>query len=90
MVKSERCERRGFDPWVGKIPGGGHGNPLQYPCLNPMTEEPGGLRPMGSERDTAERLSTQIDGEQDDGRMWLIQGLSWMVVGQDVKRDLPS
>ena len=27
----------GFDPWVGKIPGGGHGNPLQYSCLeNPM------------------------------------------------------
>ena len=22
-----------FDPWVGKIPGGGHGNPLQYSCL---------------------------------------------------------
>ena len=27
----------GFDPWVGKIPGGGHGSPLQYSCLeNPM------------------------------------------------------
>ena len=32
-----------MDPWVGKIqkeedpPGGGHGNPLQYSCLeNPM------------------------------------------------------
>ena len=26
-----------FDPWVGNIPGGGHGNPLQYSCLeNPM------------------------------------------------------
>ena len=26
-----------FDPWVGKIPGGGHGNPHQYSCLeNPM------------------------------------------------------
>ena len=26
-----------FDPWVGKIPGGGHNNPLQYSCLeNPM------------------------------------------------------
>ena len=26
-----------FDPWVGKIPRGGHGNPLQYSCLeNPM------------------------------------------------------
>ena len=30
----------GFDPWVGKIPGGGHGNPLQYSCLeNPMGRE---------------------------------------------------
>ena len=25
------------DPWVGRSPGGGHGNPLQYSCLeNPM------------------------------------------------------
>ena len=32
-----RPQRCGFDPWVGKIPGGGHGNPLQYSCLeNPV------------------------------------------------------
>ena len=32
-----RCERCGFDPWVGKIPAVGNGNPLQYSCLgNPM------------------------------------------------------
>ena len=33
-----RSQRRlGFDPWVRKIPGGGHGNTLQYFCLeNPM------------------------------------------------------
>ena len=32
-----RCKRFGFDPWVGKMPGGWHGNPLQYSCLeNPM------------------------------------------------------
>ena len=32
-----RHERHGFDPWVGKIPGGGNGFPLQYSCLeNPM------------------------------------------------------
>ena len=32
-----RDERRGFHPWVGKTPGGGHGNPLQNSCLeNPM------------------------------------------------------
>ena len=33
----QRCERCRFDPWVGKIPGEGHGNPLQYSWLeNPM------------------------------------------------------
>ena len=32
-----RCKRHGFSPWVGKIPWGGHGNPLQYSCLeNPL------------------------------------------------------
>ena len=30
----------GFDPLVGKISGGGHGNPLQYSCL----ENPHGQR----------------------------------------------
>ena len=29
--------RPGFDPWVRRIPGGGHGNPLQSSCLeSPM------------------------------------------------------
>ena len=32
-----REKRRGFNPWVRKSPGQGHGNPLQYSCLeNPM------------------------------------------------------
>ena len=32
-----RCKRCWFNPWVGKIPGEGNGNPLQYSCLeNPM------------------------------------------------------
>ena len=40
--KESTCQSRkhrghGFDPWVGKNPGGGNGNPLQYSCLgNPM------------------------------------------------------
>ena len=30
-------KRQEFDTWLGRSPGGGHGNPLQYPCLeNPM------------------------------------------------------
>ena len=32
----------------GISPGEGNGKLLQYPCLeNPLTEEPGGLQPMG-------------------------------------------
>ena len=28
--RHKRCK---FDPWVGRSPGEGHGNPLQYSCL---------------------------------------------------------
>ena len=28
-----QCGRPGFDLWVGKFPGEGNGNPLQYSCL---------------------------------------------------------
>ena len=36
---------------LGRSPGGGLGNPLQYSCLeNPMAEEPGGLQSVGSKR----------------------------------------
>ena len=41
----------GSIPGLGKSPGEGNGNPLQYSCLeNPMTEEPGGLQSTGSQR----------------------------------------
>ena len=41
--KESTCQagnKRGeFDPWVRKYPGGGHGNPLQYSCLeNPLRQ----------------------------------------------------
>ena len=36
-ASAEDIKSRGFDPWVGQIPGAGNGNPLQYSCLeNPM------------------------------------------------------
>ena len=51
----------GLIPGLGKSPGGGHGNPLQYSCLeNPHWQRfligycPWGLK----ESDTTERLST--------------------------------
>ena len=41
----------GLIPWVGKIPGGGDGNPLHYSCLGiQWTEEPDRLQSMGSQR----------------------------------------
>ena len=37
VCQCRRCKRRGFNPWGGKIPGGAHGNPLQYSYLeSPM------------------------------------------------------
>ena len=45
---------------LGKSSGGGHGNPLQYPCLeNPMERGPVGYSPWGrKELDTTDRLSS--------------------------------
>ena len=38
-------------PGLGRSPGEGNGNPLQYSCLeNFLVEEPGGLQSMGSQR----------------------------------------
>ena len=36
---------------LGRSPGGGHGNPLQYSCLRiPCKEETDGLQSLGSQR----------------------------------------
>ena len=51
----------GLIPGLGKSPGGGHGNPLQYFCLeNPHAQRSlGGYSPLGhKESVTTERLST--------------------------------
>ena len=46
---------KGFITESGRFPGGGHGNPLQYSCLeNSMTEEPGGLESIASRSDKTE------------------------------------
>ena len=33
-----RCKTRGCDPWVRRIPGGGHGNPLQHSRLENLMD----------------------------------------------------
>ena len=44
-------KRQVFNPWIGKRPGEGNGNPLQYSCLgNPMDRGACGLQSMGFQR----------------------------------------
>ena len=44
LVAQVQCRRPVFNPGWGRSPVGGHGNPLQYSCLdNSWIEEPGGL-----------------------------------------------
>ena len=41
----------GLIPGLGRSPGGGHGNPLQYSCLeNPMDRGASGLQSIGLQR----------------------------------------
>ena len=54
----------GSIPGLGRFPGGGHGNPVQYSCLvNPHGQRSlVGYSPWGcKEWDTTERLSTAPD-----------------------------
>ena len=41
----------GSIPGLGRFPGGGHGNPLQYSCLkSPMDREPSRLQSIMSKK----------------------------------------
>ena len=50
----------GLIPGLGRSPGGGHGNPLKYSCLeNPCGRGAGGLQSTGAqELDTTEQPNT--------------------------------
>ena len=53
LANAEDIREVGLILGLGRSPGGGHGNPLQYSCRRiPWTEEPGGPQPTVS--DTAE------------------------------------
>ena len=53
LVNAGDIKDVGAIPGLGRFPGKGHGNPLQYSCMgNPWTEEPGGLQSTGSQSQT--------------------------------------
>ena len=64
LANSGDIRDAGSIPGLGRSPGGGHGNPLQYSCLeNPMDRGAwGGYSPWGCKgSDTTERLSVYTD-----------------------------
>ena len=69
----------GLIPGLGRCPGGGHGNPLQYSCLG----NPHGQRnlashsPWGHKEDMTERLSTTLPSYIRDWSIWGYRHLGW-------------
>ena len=67
----------GLIPWLGRYPGRGHGNPLEYSCLeNPHGQRSlAGYRPWGHrESDKTEQLRTAHDFKKDQ-----LSGLSLLI-----------
>ena len=66
----------GLIPGLGRSPGGGHGNPLQYSCLeNPCREEPGGPPSIGSQSRTQLKQLSMQHTQAGPGCHFLLQGI---------------
>ena len=62
LSRESTCQWRrcGFNLWVGKIPGEGSGNPLQYSCLvNPMDREAWQAVVHGGHRRVGHNIATE-------------------------------
>jgi len=53
-----RLNRCGFDLWVGKIPGEGNSNPLQYSCLENSMDRGGWWAAVHEVAQSQTQLST--------------------------------
>ena len=63
-LSTPSCRRRGFNPGLEKSPGGGNGNPLQYPCLGNLMDRRAWwatVREVARELDTTERLNNNSE-----------------------------
>ena len=65
----------GLIPGLGRYPGEGNGNPLQYSCgENPMDREPGRSQSMGSQESD---MVKQLDHHQRENRCWQSKRFCW-------------
>ena len=63
-LSTPSCRRRGFNPGLEKSPGGGNGNPLQYPCLGNLMDRRAWwatVCEVARESDTTERLNNNSE-----------------------------
>ena len=71
LPKCRRHKRQGFNPWVGRCPGVGTGNPLQYSCLdNSMKRRACGLQSMGSHRVRHDSTHLHSSNALEMSRVW--------------------
>ena len=61
LANAEGIRDTGSVPGLGRSPGGGNGNPLQYLAWRiPWTEEPGRLQSLGLQRDIDIKIYVKI------------------------------
>ena len=76
MVKNPSAMwEAGFDPWLGRSPGGGHGNPLQYSSL----EDPHGHRSLGGSERAGLSNSAQHRPTERITHKWYSGALFWTI-----------
>ena len=84
------AEDPGLIPGLGRSPGEGNSNPLQYSCWRiPWTEEPGGLPPMGSQRVGHNGATSRQTVDTQDGRKghpWGDDGHHWVCRDEEHKK----
>ena len=74
----------GSIPGLGRYPGVGNGNPLQYSCLeNPWTEEPSELQSMGLHRVVYDWAHTHKTIRKLKYKNWDL-GLSWRLLALEI------
>ena len=82
----------GLTPGLGRSPGVGNGNPLQSSCWEiPLTEEPGGLQSMGSQKSqTLLSLHTRYKSAASCRWLWLALLHVSSSCGDQGRRSSPS
>ena len=77
LPATARGMRCGFDPWTGRSPGGGHGNLIQYCCLENPTDRGAWRARVHSVSHSQtqwkwQRAHTQTDKDTEAERKWLL------------------